>query len=253
MDILAFFAHPDDETILAGGLLAYLSECGYRIHYLCCTRGEGGEMGEPALCTRDQLGKVREEEFIAAVKALGGYKWKLLNFIDPLVGFDNVLYPFVVSADDVVPYLRDYIQENSIDIIISHGSNGEYGHPAHRMVYDSVVSYNQHTDNILPWYTVQAYYPNSAKPHLLNKDDPADWIVDIRSVFEKKVNAASAHSTQLDLFLRRKTIELGRPVTLREVIVTEESYRSVASKNYDPIKSILIEAGIEISIVNPGN
>ena len=46
MNILAFFAHPDDETMLCGGTLALLAQNGASVHYLCATRGEGGELGE---------------------------------------------------------------------------------------------------------------------------------------------------------------------------------------------------------------
>ncbi len=47
MNILAFFAHPDDETMLCGGTLALLARAGARVHLLIATRGEGGENGEP--------------------------------------------------------------------------------------------------------------------------------------------------------------------------------------------------------------
>ena len=48
MKALAFFAHPDDETMLAGGTLALLAHSGVGVHYLIATSGEGGEAGEPA-------------------------------------------------------------------------------------------------------------------------------------------------------------------------------------------------------------
>ena len=48
MNVLAFFAHPDDETMLIGGTLAILAQNGVRVHYVCATRGEGGEVGRPA-------------------------------------------------------------------------------------------------------------------------------------------------------------------------------------------------------------
>ena len=51
MKLLSFFAHPDDETMLAGGILAILSKLGVEIHYLSATRGEGGEVGEPPLAS----------------------------------------------------------------------------------------------------------------------------------------------------------------------------------------------------------
>lgn len=46
-------AHPDDETRLTGGLLARLAAQGVDVHLPCLTRGEGGEVGEPPLATRE--------------------------------------------------------------------------------------------------------------------------------------------------------------------------------------------------------
>jgi len=36
--------------MLAGGTLALLAQAGAQIHYLCATRGEGREIGEPPDC-----------------------------------------------------------------------------------------------------------------------------------------------------------------------------------------------------------
>jgi LmbE family N-acetylglucosaminyl deacetylase len=65
LNILAF-RPSDDETMLAGGTLA-LRGSGARVHYLCATR-EGGETGEPPLTTNEQLGEVREQEMVCAVR-----------------------------------------------------------------------------------------------------------------------------------------------------------------------------------------
>jgi LmbE family N-acetylglucosaminyl deacetylase len=48
MSVLAFSAHPDDETMLAGGTLALLGRAGAQVQSLCATRGEGGETWEPS-------------------------------------------------------------------------------------------------------------------------------------------------------------------------------------------------------------
>lgn len=44
--ILAIFAHPDDETFLAGGTLAKYAANGWGVSVLCATRGEAGRRGE---------------------------------------------------------------------------------------------------------------------------------------------------------------------------------------------------------------
>ncbi len=231
MEILAFFAHPDDETILAGGTLALLARFGHNVHYLIATRGEGGECGDPPLCNREELGRFREGESKAAIKALGGKSLNFMNYVDPVVGPHNELFSFSNEIDPVLAALTEMIQKNKIEIIISHGSNGEYGHPAHRMVYSVVETYFHQKARNLYWYTAQAHFASSLKPHLTNKDDNADWVVDVSSVLDRKINAARAHQTQHALFVRRKKIELKREVFLEEVIVAEESYRFAAGSH----------------------
>src|SRR5512139_2646760 len=94
MNLLTLFAHPDDETMLIGGTLAILSQAGFDVHYLCATRGEGGEMGEPPLCSREELGDVREQELVCAVQALGGRSLTFLGYVDPQIGEEEELYAF---------------------------------------------------------------------------------------------------------------------------------------------------------------
>ncbi len=224
MNILAFFAHPDDETILSGGLLALLSSAGHDVYYLCCTRGEGGERGEPPLCTQDELGDLREGELKCAVKALGGKKLKILDYKDPLVGPDNKLFSFTEKITELSSVLFHQIKENKIDVLISHGSNGEYGHPGHRTVYETARKVIHEKFPNLTWYTVQAYHEDSSKPHLMNQNDPADWVVDTTLVLNMKVLAANCHKSQHALFVRRKTKELGRFVKVDEIIMSDESY-----------------------------
>jgi LmbE family N-acetylglucosaminyl deacetylase len=89
MNVLAFFAHPDDETILAGGTLAMLAENGSRVHCLSATRGEGGELGETPLCSEDELGQVRESEMVCEVGAQGRRSLTFLGYQDPRMGEDE--------------------------------------------------------------------------------------------------------------------------------------------------------------------
>ncbi len=237
MNVLVFFAHPDDETMLCGGLLALLSKSGHDVHFLCCTRGEGGECGVPPLCNQSHLGSLRELELACAVDALGGKSLKFLDYVDPLVGPGNTLFSFTQDQEKLAMELKECIKRKDIDLLITHGSNGEYGHPGHLTVYQAAQKIIQSEFPKLLWYTVQAYYANSPKPHLLNKADPADWIVDVSSVINEKVRAAFCHKSQHDLFVRRKSKELGKPVNVAEVIQTEESYH-FANGTHDVLKKL---------------
>ncbi|PKO07349.1 MAG: hypothetical protein CVU41_01220 [Chloroflexi bacterium HGW-Chloroflexi-3] len=224
MNILVFFAHPDDETMLCGGLLTLLSKSGHDVHYLSCTRGEGGECGVPPLCNQAQLGSLRELELACAVEELGGKSLQFLDYVDPLVGPDNSLFSFTQDQEKLEIELKEYIKKRDIDLLITHGSNGEYGHPGHLTVYQITQKIIQSEFPEMPWYTVQAYYDNSPKPHILNKADQADWIIDVSSVINKKIRAALCHKSQHALFVRRKSQELGKSVSVSEVIQPEESY-----------------------------
>jgi LmbE family N-acetylglucosaminyl deacetylase len=247
MKILSCFAHPDDETILSGGLLALLSETGNEIHFLCCTKGEGGECGEPPVCIQNELGKVREKELSCAVDALGGSSLNFLDYQDPLVGADNKLYSFTEDVDELTSKIEEFVEKYQIDIIISHGSNGEYGHPGHLTVFQAVRKLVNNYPEKLYWYTVQAFYENSSKPHILNKDDPSDWVIDISSVVDKKILAAYCHESQHALFVRKKTKELNRPIKIEEVIVDQESYHLAFGDEDILMKNPKIIANIQFS------
>ncbi|MDO9085601.1 MAG: PIG-L deacetylase family protein [Anaerolineaceae bacterium] len=239
MNILVFFAHPDDETMLCGGLLALLSKSGHTTHFLSSTRGEGGERGDPPLCLQKDLGSLREKELFCAVKALGGRTLNFLDYIDPIVGADNTLFPFTDVMSLLISQLVEQIKRTKIDVLITHGSNGEYGHPGHRIIYQATKELVNRYYPKLTWYTVQAFYENSSKPYILNKDDPADWIIDVTSVLEMKINAALCHLSQHALFVRRKSNELGKQVGVPEIIPTHESYHLANGK-----KDLLMEIPI---------
>lgn len=67
-------AHPDDETVQYGGLLAWLHDAQISTHVLTCTRGELGESIPdvlPPIVQRDDLVRVRNSELRRALSELG--------------------------------------------------------------------------------------------------------------------------------------------------------------------------------------
>ena len=67
--LLGVFAHPDDEVLISGALLHYHS-LNVETGLVYATRGESGEIADPALATPENLGQVREEETRAAAEVL---------------------------------------------------------------------------------------------------------------------------------------------------------------------------------------
>jgi LmbE family N-acetylglucosaminyl deacetylase len=238
LTILAIFAHPDDETIFLGGTLAYLGARGAEVHYLSATRGEGGEMGDPQLCERSELGQVREKELLCAVKALGGASLSFLEFKDPVVSPDGELYPFSESLEPVVREISGHLKRIQPDVILTHGPGGEYGHPAHIQVNQAVMAALAQLA-----FTPQAVY----SPAWLSRDTgeftPAPRIlVDINPWIEQKIAAVTCHLSQHGLFLKHGAARAGRPVTIPEMVRSKEALSRIlpsGEKTEDPLEAVL--------------
>lgn len=68
--LMVITAHPDDETLIAGGLLAACACAAVPTAVVCLTRGEGGDVADGALLAGRTLGEVREAELRAACAVL---------------------------------------------------------------------------------------------------------------------------------------------------------------------------------------
>ena len=228
LNVLAFFAHPDDETMLCGGTLALLASQGASVHVLIATRGEGGELGQPPLCEREQLGQVREQELRCAVQALGAASLTLMDYIDPTVGPDDALFPFTSDDDTLAMQLSEALHYRQAEALITHGVNGEYGHPAHKLVHQAARLAIESLGAGAPlFYTASAIFPGHPHPRLANVDAPAHLVLDITPVLVQKTQAALCHQTQHDLFVRRASEEAGRRLSVPEVIQPTESLHRV--------------------------
>lgn len=254
MNLLCLVAHPDDETILCGGTLAMLSAKGVAVHVTCLTRGEGGEMGEPPLTDREHLGEVREQEMVNAVQKLGGKSLTFLGYVDPTMQGDQLFAPehnTTLLAGQIVSTITQF----KIDTVITHGSNGEYGHPAHvlmhQMTLAAVASIHKEFpspsgrgvrgegENLPHLYTFSASFPDHPYPRILNKDDAADLILDVSPFLNQKESAALCHKTQNALFIRRRSEMAGRQLTIRKVMLNVESLHRVFGNKEDELTKLL--------------
>ena len=242
MDILAAFAHPDDETRFLGGTLAMLAAKGARVHILIATHGEGGEVGEPPLCSQEELGSVREREMKSAADAIHASSLTFLDYIDPVVSDEGEVFAFNAEVETLSFQLLSAAQKVRARVILSHGSNGEYGHPAHKLMHQAVIEAVK-KDGGLVVYTVSAMYDDHPKPRLANKDDQADFILGIEPWYSAKLNATICHQTQHALFVRRASKAAGRQMSLAEVTSNEESlhcaWPSDSSDSDDPLAHFL--------------
>ena len=239
-----FGAHPDDETVMAGGLLALLSARSVPTHVVCATDGRGGEAGGiPGTDTPDQLAAVRMGELRCATDALGVTTLTLLGYEDPRIGPGAELFGFAADEAALTRQIADAIRAANASVVLTHGSDGEYGHPAHLQVHAAVLRAVRAHALDVSVYGIAARVSDH-EDRLWNTSDAAHVALDITPWIEQKHAAMLCHRTQHALFKRRRKLH-----TVREAIRTIESvhrFIPVSSNGAAPddaFTALLLDAG----------
>jgi len=141
--LLGVYAHPDDEGGVSGAMLHYKT-LGVEPGLVCATRGEVGEISDPALATPENLGQVREGEMRAAAEVLGVNNLWFLDYRDSgmAVTPDNQDPPSFVqaSAAEAVGKLVAIIRQFRPQVMVTFDETGAYGHPDHIAIYRYTTS-----------------------------------------------------------------------------------------------------------------
>ena len=217
--ILVVSAHPDDETLFAGGTLAMYINEGHSVYILETTRGEGGEVGDPPLATLETLAAVREQEVRNAANKLGVTDIFFLPFVDPHMEINGIPRHIDAPIETFANAIGDYIEKIKPELIITHGSNGEYGHPQHIYTHQATqLALNDHSPEValMSW---SAWFEPTERARVLNKDDPADIVRDVTQWLDTKIEAALCHKTQHAMFLRNT----GAP-SVEDMVLRTESF-----------------------------
>src|SRR5215469_6769701 len=120
--LLGVFAHPDDEVFCAGGTMARAAEAGAEVMIVSATRGEQGQIRDPAAATRRTLGAVREGELRAAAAELGVRRVQVLPYLD------GTLQQHRSSLGAAIASI---MRQFAPDTVVTFGADGGYGHPDH--------------------------------------------------------------------------------------------------------------------------
>jgi LmbE family N-acetylglucosaminyl deacetylase len=141
--ILAAYGHPDDEGQVTGTMAAFIA-AGAQVTLVCATRGEVGEISDPALGTPETLGYVRELELRAAMAQIGLADVRFLPFRDSgMAGTpenEDARSLHQQPAETVVGHLVAIMREVRPHLVFTWDPNGGYGHPDHIAVHKHIVS-----------------------------------------------------------------------------------------------------------------
>jgi LmbE family N-acetylglucosaminyl deacetylase len=200
--ILAIHAHPDDVEILAGGTLALLAAAGHPLTIVTMTPGDCGS----AELSADEIAAVRRAEAGSAA-ALIGAEYRCAEFRDLAVFSDDA------SRRRIVEILRrtrpDLILTSSpIDYMADHEATSA-------LVRDACFAAPARNYNTRD---VQAAAPLKSIPHLYFMDAVAgvnreggpilpDFYVDVKSVFDRKVEMLARHKSQREWLKKHHDID----------------------------------------------
>lgn len=163
--LLGIFPHPDDEGTMGGALLKY-GQTGIETGLICLTRGEVGEISDPALATPETLGVVREGEMRAAAEALGVNNLWFLGYRDSgmagTIDNQNPQSLFQANPAQVVGRIVAVIREFRPQVVVTFDETGGYGHPDHITAY-------KHTTSAFYAAADAALYPELGPAHLISK------------------------------------------------------------------------------------
>jgi LmbE family N-acetylglucosaminyl deacetylase len=126
--LLAVLAHPDDESMGVGGVIAKYAGEGVEVSLVVATRGQRGRFhGHPQGDSRhpgpDALARIREEELEAAAGVLGIHDVTILDYQDQLLD--------KAEPSDAIGRIAHHIRRLRPQVVVTFGPDGTYGHPDH--------------------------------------------------------------------------------------------------------------------------
>ncbi len=247
LTLMAVHAHPDDEVISTGGILARYADEGVRTVLVTCTNGEQGDgpggvkPGEPG---HDEAAvrALRLEELRESATHLGISHVELLGYRDSgMAGwaaneapdsFANV--PFEQAVGRLVALMERYRPQ----VVVTYDENGGYGHPDHIQAHRIAVAAAEASG--IPGKLYYTAVPRERMAELFEYlrstgdapegfEFPDDFgvpeeqitaVVDVSSQVERKIKALEAHASQGDgIFFLRMPAEAQHRVFAHETFV----------------------------------
>ena len=224
MNLLAVFAHPDDESFICGGALAKAAAEGHGVHLVCATRGEEGEIVHPGIDPDlhpkgEARGRLRLGELERACAALGIRPPLWLGHHDsgfPVeVGRRNPRALMNQEVTAIERQLLPVIGDLKPEVMITFDPHGLYPHVDHVTIrraaeaaFWSAGSVAQPAPRRLyyPVYPLESVRRTRGDPGATMSDVDADLFgvsadsvaaaVDISGQRERKLAAICAHASQ---------------------------------------------------------
>lgn len=137
--LVCFHAHPDDESIATGGVMAKAADDGHDVVLVVATKGEEGEFPDGFLDDGESLEDRRIAETMTSAGVLGVKAVAWLGYRDSgMVDTPTTKNPdcfWQAEVEEAAQRLATILREHGADVLTIYDSNGNYGHPDHVQVH----------------------------------------------------------------------------------------------------------------------
>lgn len=171
--VLGVFAHPDDETLCAGGTLAKYASAGADVRVVCLTKGGAGQIRDASVATRATLTAARVQELHAAGKQLGLTEIRVLDHPDGELAH--------VDRQVLVEMVSGMLGELRPDVVITFGPDGFSGHPDHIAVGAAVTAACYERRSSAP---IRLFHCQRPQSRMLLRDRLAQWVFEMTTRFK---------------------------------------------------------------------
>lgn len=177
--LLCVLAHPDDESLGCGGILAKYAAEGVETFLVTATRGERGRIGDERPGP-EIAGPIRERELRCAAAALGVREVHLLDYVD--AELDRA------DAHEAAAKIAAHVRAIRPQVVVTFAADGAYGHPDH-------VAISQFTGAALVAAADPGFVPPSgttlpSPAHRVSKLYWMAWSAEIFDAYESAIGAA---------------------------------------------------------------
>ncbi|MGI8808654.1 MAG: PIG-L family deacetylase [Acidimicrobiales bacterium] len=219
--LVTFHAHPDDESIATGGVMAKAADDGHRVVLVVATRGEHGEVAEGFLQPDEELWSRRVQETLACAEILGVSRVEFLGYVDSgMIGTPENDAPdcfWQADTEEAAARLAAVLAEEKTDVLTIYDENGSYGHPDHiqvhrvglraaelagtARVYMNTINRDYVQRSLRDAVKSGAEIPNDINPddfgELGVSEDRITTTVDVRPWLARKRAGMAAHASQI--------------------------------------------------------
>ena len=141
--LLSVLAHPDDESFGMGGTLAKYALKGDKVHLICGTKGEAGEVEPGYLDGFSSIADLRVHELQCAVNELGIEPVHLLDYRDSgMSGSLQNNHPrALINAplEQVAEEIAEWIRKIKPQVVLTFDPIGGYRHPDHIFIHQATT------------------------------------------------------------------------------------------------------------------